>query len=426
MKRVMNRFFGVLLCGITLLGCSPGGDVDTQTNTFLIYNYNRSAGEYQLTREPIRTLRDVRAVNGDVIEMRGSGELAVGIEDPQTREEWEQALIIKGAVTPQAEYTVDDDGTVVPWDFDSAMMFTLYHHFERAHGFVDGLPLDDALREEMGGTIGERVGKVPCFYYPKLKLLGIPIPIFTDNAAYAFTLNAFLIPPRLALTDAVPLYANIGVIGHEYGHAIFNRLVYNNERAPDPIFEEWTADPERKRAAQELSGLDEGVADIWGALLTQDPNFIGPSIATSLLDRDMAVPRFYEPCLDLGLENGSYPTASVCGGTYGDDIRNGVDSQGVRFDYQEGASFDIYHLGKLVASIFWAIHEQNRGTIDDQQWGRILAKTLRDIQNPGPDFRVSLFFNALHDNLPASAQPGACQLYQERLIVIRDELQCNL
>lgn len=412
----------VVMSLVVASGCRPGGDVDP--SDYLIYTLDPETGEYRLSKEKIRTLRNIRQVDGDVLEMQGGGELAEGIEgDPVTREDWEQALIIKDSAPPSIEYTVDD-GTLIPWDFDSAMMLTVYHHMERSYDYFNGLELGTDLEQDLGAKVGDMVGKIPCYYYPQIKLGGIPLPLFTDNAAYAYTLNAFLVPPRASLDDAVPIYANRGVITHEYGHAVFNRLVYNNERVPDFLFEEWETDPAAIRALNEIGGLDEGLSDVWGALDTKDPNYIAASIDEDLIDRDMGKIRFYETCLFLAVDSGVYPSSSTCGGNYGEGVANPTDSEDVRFDYSEGDGYDSHHLGAVVGSIFWEIREQQRENITDDEWARYVVQAMRDIQNPTKDFRLSMFFNALHDQVPVAHQSEVCQTLHDRLLAIRDELQC--
>lgn len=409
-----------------LPGCRPGGDVDLGESKFLIYNLDPETGEYRLTAEKITTLQNVRQVNGEVVEMRGGGELAEGIEgEPQTREDWEKALIIADSESPSIEYSVEDDGTVVPWDFDSAMMLTVYHHMERSHLYFNDLDLGGSLEADLGGKVGELVGKIPCYYYPKITIGGIPLPLFVDNAAYAYTLDAFLVPPRYSLDDAVPIYANRGVITHEYGHAVFNRIVYDDVRVPDFLFDDWASDPNALRALNEVGGLDEGISDIWGALDTGDPNYIAASIDEDLIDRDMSKPRFYEECLFLAVNTGAYPAASSCGGNYGVDVANPTDSEGVRFDYSAGGEYDSHHLGAVVGSIFWEMRAQQKGTISDEQWARFVLQAMHDIKNPTVDFRLSMFFNALQEQIPAESQAGTCDILHNRLTAIRDELQCT-
>lgn len=430
------KTLGALCLGLLATSaCGPGGDVNPKDNKFLIYNYSPSNQDYRLERVNIHTLTNVEEASGEYAYLLGGGTLDTGTEDPKTESEWKNYLVVNGASAPQIEYTVDDDGTVVPWDFDSAMMLTVYHHLERSREYFDTINADGLGISSQ--TVGQEVGRMKCYYYPGLAILGIPLPLFTDNAAYAYTADAFLIPPRLSLADAVPIYANRGVITHEFGHAVFNRLVHNNRRGTTPLVEKW--EENAIVALNELGGLDEGIADVFGALDTKDPDFIAYSVDAKLIDRDMEVDRYYEACLfsaaraltEVVDDQGNvslkavYPAAAGCGGNYGDGIADGTDSKGVRFDYQPGGAYDSHHLGAVVASIFWDLRAQVQGTLDDTELGYIVAKTLRDIQNPTQSFRIAMFFDALHNNLPASAQSQACSLFHERLPAIKDELQCQ-
>ena len=447
-KTALSRLAFACLAASTLgaTACSPAGDVDVDSNRFLIYDLDQETGEYKLRRVQIKTIQDVSKASGEVVYLRGGGNLLAGTTQPQTREEWERVLLIEETEDPHVEYTIDDDGTVIPWDFDSAMMLTVYHHIERAHEYFDSIPIEAETRASLGiqggGGVGDLVGRIPLYYYPSISILGIPIPVFVDNAAYAFTLDAFIVPPRRQLVDAVPIYANRGVMTHEYTHAVFNRIVYKNERVPDPTFEGWSdqdgiglpLDPQAFIAYNELGGLDEGIADIFGALDTDDPNYIAASISEELIDRDLAKPRFYEECLAIAVETGAYPAPSVCGGNYpslsctntdGSCVTsNPVDSQGVRFDYAEGDGYDSHHLGAVIASILWELKERHPQELDEGVIDRIVIQSMHDIAGPTTSFRVSDFFNAVHRHLPSQIQESACSLFEDRLLEQAD-LECT-
>ena len=392
----------VLVATYALVGvaCGPGADVDASSAQYLIYNYDTTTGDYGLETVRIETLRDVRSVDGDIVYLRGGGSLVSSEETPRTEAEWEKALVVDGSGTPTVEFTVDEDGTIVPWDFDSAMMLTVYHHMERAADFFDGI--DTSGLELPDPSISKTVGRIPVYYYPQISLFGFPLPLFTDNAAYAFTMNAFLVPPRASITDAVPIYANRGVITHEYSHAVFNRLVYDNARAPSPILDsdEWPA-----IASNEINGLDEGIADIYAFLDLKDPNFIKPSISFDI-GRDMSVPKQYSPELlaVASLEEGDDPIT--------DDAGNPIE-------------YDSHILGAIVAAIFYELRQKMTFSVSDEDFARAVTQSLRDIRNPGPTFRITQFFDALHDNLPAAQRPIACRLFKERLPAVQDLLQCQ-
>ncbi len=408
------RASALLAALVALSGCGPGGEVDPSQSRFLVYNYNPATQDYRLQEVPIRTLTNVSAVDGSITYLRGSGDLTVAEEDPSTAEEWANHLTVEGSNTPNIEYTIDD-GLVIPWDFDSAMMLTVYHHLERSADFFDSIPRDGT---DLNQPISQLVGRIPTYYYPQLSLLGLALPLFTDNAAYAYTLNAFLIPARLNLVDAVPLFANRGVMTHEYSHAVFNRLVFNNARAPVFLLEGWDSDISARRALNELQALDEGVADIFAALDLKTGDFFSPSIAVELVDRDMGKRRVYSPCMLEAATVGGYLRA--CDGRQGPSADPNDPNSSPQLP-----AFDIYHLGATTASIFWALRKELSGRVSDEQLGNVMLKSLRAIQNPTKNFRISQFFNALHDNLPAAEQAAACGLLRERLPAINDELSCQ-
>jgi hypothetical protein len=356
----------------------PGPDVDLASQrTFLVYDYDSDEQTYRLHEAEIRTLTDARTISGDVAELRGGGKLVTVHADPQTREEIADSLEVRNDRTPSAEYLVED-GVAIPYDFDTQMMVTLYHHLERANEFFTGLGVEE-----------DRVGRLPVYYYPQISVLGISIPLFNDNAAYAFTLNAFLIPPRLIFQEDVPLSANRGVIVHEYSHAVFNRIVHKDRRVPDYLADQYTA-----VVTNYIRSLDEGLADVFAGLSTKDPNFISSSIATELfdIDRDLSKKRIWDGSLDLEISQS--------------DTGNGQRNP--------------YILGSVIASSIWA----TRDFLDDETIGRTTLAAMDAISTPGPSFGLDEFFDAWLDNMPQEQRSQACDIFVERLELIDNQLDC--
>jgi hypothetical protein len=258
-------------------------------------------------------------------------------------------------------------------------MLTLYHHLERAAEHFDAAGVSHAT-----------VRALPVYFSASYQAsLLLPIPLLTDNAAYVMTLDAFLIPPRLVLKD-VPLFANRGVVVHEYSHAVFNRLVHQDRRVPRYLLESWS-DP----VINELRSLDEGVADVFAALAVGDPAYLLPSIPNPEdydIDRDLSVERYYDDAL-----RGEVISASVTG-------------------------YDPYRLGSVVASAIWAL----RPSVDDATLAQAVATALRDIADPAPEFSVSQFLDRLVLALPAAARANACQLFHARFSAVEGGLTCTL
>lgn len=368
----------LLLLAVLGASCAPGPDIDpAEHDQYLVYDWNADAQVYELHPSTIRTLEDPRAISGTVAELRGGGSLIITNTDPQTKEDFASLLEVRKDKTPRAEYFVDDD-VVVPFDVDTQLMVTLYHHLERAEDFFVGQGV-------------EPVGRLKTYYFPQFAIFGLRLPLLTDNAAYAPTLDAFLIPPTVFLVDDVPLSANRGVIVHEYGHAVFNRLVFGGDRAPEPTWDKtFPAD-----AALQLRSLDEGLADVFGALATQDPNFIAPSISLEAfgLDRDLRVERVWDSALQTEID-----------------------------ESDSAAGPNPYLLGSVIASAIWA----TRDFLDDDTVASTTLGAMRAIAVPGPDFRLVDFLNAWLDQLDAEPRGAACALFVARFARASSDLVCPI
>ncbi len=369
-----SRLSGQLLIAVALVCFSCGSpDVD-DGDRYHILDYDGDQDRYRLVEASVETLEDPRSVDGEVVYLRAGGRIVMDEANPETQEEFEQALRISGSTTPKASYEVSG-GLVSAWDFDSLMMLTLYHHFEKAAFFFENIGVDRDV-----------VGRLPVYYAPRLEVF-IPINLLTDNAAYAFTMDAFLMPRQFFLSG-IPFAANRGVIVHEYSHAVFNRLVHGDARAPEYLVAPWP-DP----AINRMRALDEGVADIFGGLATQDPNFISPSIAEDEfeIDRDLSVERQYT-----------------------ESLYNRVQSE-------DSALFNPYELGSVIASTVWAL----RPHVDEETLGAALVNTLSDFGDVDSSFELSDFFDLLHGHLPEEARPQACLIFHDRLTAISERLQCD-
>ena len=371
MHRLFQRL--ALLLILAAFGCGP--EEVPETARYLVYDWDPDTRSYRLFEREIRTLHDARSVDGEIASLRGGGRIVAATEEPTSEEEFRDALRIEGDVTPATDYEIHD-GVVIGWDFDSLMMFTVYHHLERAAEYFEEI-----------GVGPEVVGHVPVYYHPRLSGV-VPIKLLTDNAAYAYTLDAFLIPPQF-LIDGVPLFANRGVMIHEYSHAVFNRIVDADARAPRYLIESWS-----DASINRMAALNEGVADLFAALALGEPDFIEPSISRELfgLDRDLSVERTYTAALRETVE-GSEPS-----------------------------TFDPYEVGSVIASTIWAL----RPAIDnDEALGRAVVAALQDFSEVDDGFTLADFFGPLLRRLPPHATAAACTTFQERLPALQEELRCD-
>ncbi len=369
---------GLAVLALLVLGASAcGPEAPSDSSIFLVFDRDSDSGEYRLVKRSIETLEDLEDGRGELADLRAGGNIQIVHADPRSRSEWANSMQITDATSPELDYSVRSDGTVVPWDFHSAMMLTLYHHLEQANEYFRTLGVDR-----------ERMGKIPIFYYARRQRL-LPIPVMSDNAAYAFTLDALLIPPRLILRE-VPFAANRGIIVHEYSHLVFNRLVYGDKRAPDYLVDNWPTG-----AVNRLVSLDEGIADFFAALQTEDADFISTSVSTDLyeIDRNLGIERHYTEQLES-------------------------DIQTTRRE-----EYNPYRLGTVVASTLWALRSAT--DLGDEQLGRTLVETLREMEGVESDLRIAGFFDTFAEQLPAGARPPACSVFRARLDAIEGALSCD-
>lgn len=80
--------------------------------------------------------------------------------------------------------------------------------------------------------------------------------------------------------------ANAGVVAHELSHGVKQRLVQTERGAL--VYADWPT-----AAVDSYRSDDEGLADFFAAVATQDPNFIGPSIPERDLDRHVSRTRYF-------------------------------------------------------------------------------------------------------------------------------------
>jgi hypothetical protein len=179
----------------------------------------------------------------------------------------------------------------VPADFHSMNIATTYYNFERANdlfGRVASLGPGD-------------MPTPPVYYFADFTEQGQQE---SDNAMFVALLEGFVILP-FETYQQVPMAINGGIIGHEYTHSVFNKLVFDAEPIPQ-VYQEWDqlgllATP----GLNLIKSLDEGIADVFGTGATCtddfsvcDTAFIGDSLpGTYLDDRRVDLPHCMTPSL---------------------------------------------------------------------------------------------------------------------------------
>ncbi len=361
------------LCITSLIlaaACQPTGPV-----TIRIHAFDDASGGYRTFDAPLSTLDDAVEMRGGVLSMRVDATVVADIiaVTPQ------DALRIEGGAPPRLSFT-EQSGVLIPEDFDSLAMATAYWSLERARQFFEAL-----------GVSPDELNALKTFYHPRMQIVTKLVPTFwflTDNAAYSPMHDAFLLVPHIALAE-LPFSGNLGVMAHEYSHKVHNVLVDRNARNPRPG---WSA-----AATNQIAGVDEGLADVFGAALTRDSNFFAPSANFIGPNRDLAVERVItaqDALLALGL--------SVADG----DLKPGEPRK----------AFDPHALGAFVASAIWQLMVETqaperiaRSVVDAE---RALGQKLAD--GSLRTYSVVGFWNVFLDQLPSFDRSRMCTLIRAR------------
>jgi len=245
---------GAACLGAAALVCACGPEDSSGTVRAYVYQMDPATHAYALGIADVEHLESLRELRGRDIDVRRGAEFNMTLA----------GIEVKRGSPFSLEYTVRDDGVVVPGDMHSFYALSMYRNFDRIASFMRGHRFVPAARLDV-------------LYFPRIDnvLMGDQRSSLTDNAAFAFEARGFLIVPSFVLSD-LPMFLNEGVMAHEYGHAIIHQLLFPSGVEP--------------ASDAHLLAMHEGVADLIGFAETGDPNYILP---TADADRDLSVPRTY-------------------------------------------------------------------------------------------------------------------------------------
>jgi len=338
---------------------SACGDPGTR---IVVVSHDRESQRYLLRAEDFETLDDARELDGSVTRVLGGAEFVVD-ERVLTAPTLEQALdrAVREEGNAVKFSAVEGDDGWVPADYDSLSMASIYRNLERAA----------ALFQDLGVAFAE-LGQIRTYYLLVMRrdLPGVPRQDQADNAAYSLIpgLDGFIVLKQRALDD-LALGLNLGVMVHEYTHAVMARFRWGTPPQPDLL-----ATPPCAAAM-----IEEGSSDYFGFFATGDPDFIAPSVPPALADRDLSVERTLTDAEVLA----SQPPCTK--------------------------KSDAHLVGATWAALLWAIGEQ----IGHDALAPILVDALREfapLDAPSlatlPDLVVS--------RLSGQARVAACDLIDQR------------
>jgi len=275
------------IAAIAASSCDPG------TVSVELLDYVPSTDAYDFRVVDVETLEDVHHLDGRATTLVGDAELELNYQT--------FLLQWKDPGYRVAFAAVKSNGALVPEDFDSLAMVSIYYQIERSLLFFEDEGLDS-----------DRLVHMETYYWPKFTIVeaGGEERIMEDNAFYLYATNtdrSFYVFPY-AQFGWLPLSMNGGVMTHEFAHAVFDVLVTEPNRA------RIDGGGISLSASNFLYGLNEGIADAFAVARLGDPDFMSHSIEKGVYSfqcnsavwkeivRDASVPMNYA---------GSYDTAAA-------------------------------------------------------------------------------------------------------------------
>lgn len=254
---------------------------------------------YETREVSLETLTNATTLTGSIGKLYGGSRIVIDPTDPLlqskslTDDVLEKVLLKDLGGDVKAHY-IDRGGVLWPADFHTWNMVSTYWNFEQSFKYFqrmyDGKPTDKLA--------GARV-----LYWAEYNdyTQNPTQPAVLDNAIYFSPTRAFVLVPFESL-QKVPLAMNLGVIGHEYAHRVFNQKAYGEASVPGPL-NAWQLGP-----FNILKALDEGLADFHGYGVTCvsggpgcQPGFLAVSVdETTAAARNVADPK---KCMTASLRN---------------------------------------------------------------------------------------------------------------------------
>lgn len=315
--RYADRMGRLWLILVLAVACGPG-DVAGSVKVEIVAV--GADGSYGIEVETVE-VRSLRRLEGETTRFVTGAELAV---------EEDNELEVRGGRPIQLRLA-ESGGVYESLDYEGLIALSAYHHMQEAH----------ALFREVG--LGEGTKTLPqmdSLFLPALDGASPSLSSLRDNAAYAYTEDSFLLL-RESVLDEVPLAANQGIIAHEFSHAVLDYLT--TTAAGEIVRPEARLSWDRP-SVNHWRSVDEGLADVFAAAFTGDPDFIRPSGGEHIEGRDLSGDHAFteeiENDASYGFAYDPYPLGSVVAATFWDYARE-LEADGMS---AEDANREMAHL----------------------------------------------------------------------------------
>lgn len=302
-----GRFRALAL--LVLVSCAPSRPAPVKV---VVLKFSDTTRKYEPRTVELTTPTDIVSLEGPVGTFRGGAKFVLDLADPNLNPgnpETFRKAVTRDEGSPVKISWIDREGVLTPGDFHSLNLATTYYNIEQSFSFF----------EKVGGLTEKEFGRPNVYYFPDFVIAKDPEK---DNAFYFSLIQGFLILPFNQLQQ-VPLSINIGVVGHEYSHAVFNYRVFNKDLLPRVLLS-WQASPVGSPALNLLKSLDEGIADVFGTgitcssdLVTCNPEFIALSLpAPHPENRRLDKPHCMTPGMKTALQSQNFGEFQFASGQY--------------------------------------------------------------------------------------------------------------
>lgn len=264
----------VSMCGLLtglLVACQDSSRVTSSGDQVSVKVPAYKDGSYKFETLTLSTLQDLIEIRGEAARFLFSPRMDKG------------ELV---GVAPRARVLKNKDGVFVPMDALSAQMLAIYASLEKL------MKLDADLGVK-------NVNRWPRVVAMNTKISDSENVQNQNNALYSGSLDAMLFVPYVR--DDLPLAVNAAVIGHEHFHSLFYKMVLqklggsfakgSGNLHDSRVFFDAVGVSESVGQELELSfddpttfhvmlmrAYNEGLADVWGWILTGDVDFVKRSL----------------------------------------------------------------------------------------------------------------------------------------------------
>lgn len=221
---------------------------------------DQGSAKFVLGTKTFETLTDLNKLDGKYLRIKRGGELKIR----EIKGSLVAAKSFSGGGSPNLRYQVKG-GVVVPRDYPTLAQLSAYYQFDQVFG-----RFDEVLGFAFSDFYKATNKKITAYFEPAITMdaddtsLSAVVKL---NAAYVPGQRQFVLFQRSSAED-VPLAANLQVVAHEFGHALFDYAFFKSDPDEDGRFEQEYA----------LSGLNEGFADFISYRYTGSSDILRGSI----------------------------------------------------------------------------------------------------------------------------------------------------